>query len=235
MLVSRSPVLRAGIENVLESTHEFRVVAQASNGLEAISLADGGHPDVAVVQDLLHGVSGVVTARAIHEASPKTKVVVLTESFDERRIVAAILYGVDALVPADIDSPGLIEVVRGVHAGERILEQMVLTRPELAARVFHEVRSIDQNMHTIKAHALTGREIAILDGVVRGLSNREIADGLFVVEQTIKNHVTSLLRKLRADDRTEAVVAAVRNRIVEIDEPMLMPPPALGGDQIAAA
>jgi DNA-binding NarL/FixJ family response regulator len=235
MLVSRSPVLRAGIRNVFESTLAAQIIGEAGNGLEAVALAYSRRPDLAIVQDSLEGVSGVVAARAIHEASPATKVAVLTESCDERRIVSAILYGVDALVPADIDGNGLIEIVHALYGGERILERMVLTRPELAAHVFQEVRSIDQNIKSIRAHALTGREIAILDGVVRGLSNREIADGLYVVEQTIKNHVTSLLRKLRADDRTEAVVAAVRNRIVEIEEPVLLPPHLIAADLISAA
>jgi DNA-binding NarL/FixJ family response regulator len=235
LLVSRSPVLSIGIQGALEAGSAFRIVGQARNGLEAAALAGSLLPAVAVIQDALRGVSGVVTARAIREVSPRSRIVVLAEQVDDKRIVSAILHGVDALLSAGIDGIGLSDAIGRLMSGERSLDHLVLTRPEIAAMVFSAVRAVGPDRERVRANALTGREIAILDGVVRGLSNRQIADGLYVVEQTVKNHMTSLLRKLSAGDRTEAVVTAVRNGIVEIGPPVPIPPPAVPGEFFSAA
>jgi DNA-binding NarL/FixJ family response regulator len=221
-LVARSPVLRIGIQGVLETDGRYRIVAEAENGLEAAAVASAYQPTAYVIQDALRGVSGVVVARAVREISPRAGILVLTDEVDDERIVAAVVHGVDALLPAAIDGPGLLAAVRRVVAGGRPLDDLVLSRPEIAARVFAEARAIPA---TGGSSALSGREIAILDGVVRGLSNREIADGLYVVEQTVKNHMTSLLRKLSAGDRTEAVVSAVRTGMIDLGPQIPVPPP----------
>jgi DNA-binding NarL/FixJ family response regulator len=221
-LVAQSPVLRIGIQGVLEADGRYRVVAEAENGLEAAAVASAYQPSAFVIQDALRGVSGVVVARAVREISPRTGILVLTDEVDDERIVAAVVHGVDALLPAAIDGPGLLAAVRRVIAGDRPLDELVLSRPEIAARVFAEARAAST---ADRSNALSGREIAILDGVVRGLSNREIAAGLYVVEQTVKNHMTSLLRKLSAGDRTEAVVSAVRTGMIDLGAQLPAPPP----------
>lgn len=216
LLVAQSPVLRIGIQGVLEAGKAYRVVAEAQNGLEAAALAMSHQPPIAVIQDALRGVSGIVAARAVREVSPRTRILVLTDEVDDDRIVSAVIHGVDSLLPAAIDGGGLIAAIGRLCAGERPLDVTVLKRPEIAARVFNEARRPVSAGGSSRSTGLSGREIAILDGVIRGLSNREIAAGLYVVEQTVKNHMTSLLRKLSAGDRTEAVVTAVRSGIIDL-------------------
>jgi DNA-binding NarL/FixJ family response regulator len=223
LLVAQSPVLRIGIQGVLEAGNGHRIVAEAENGLQATALAASHEPTLAVIQDALRGVSGVVVARALRDVSPRTRVVVLTDDVNDDRIVAAVVHGVDALLPAAIDGPNLLGELARVCAGERPLDAIVLSRPDIAARVFDEARVVATGDPSVRSCALSGREIAILDGVVRGMSNREIAAGLFVVEQTVKNHMTSLLRKLSAGDRTEAVVSAVRTGMIDLGAQL--PPP----------
>lgn len=223
LLVAQSPVLRIGIQMVLEARDDHRIVAEAENGLQATALAASHEPTLAVIQDALRGVSGVVVARAIRDVAPRTRLVVLTDEVDDERIVAAVVHGVDALLPSAIDGPGLLAELAGIRAGARPLDEIVLSRPDIAARVFDEARTVATGDPAVRSSALSGREIAILDGVVRGLSNREIAAGLFVVEQTVKNHMTSLLRKLSAGDRTEAVVSAVRTGMIDLGAQL--PPP----------
>jgi DNA-binding NarL/FixJ family response regulator len=225
LLVAQSPVLRIGIQGVLEAGNDHRIVAEAENGLQAAALAASHQPTLAVIQDALRGVSGVVVARSVRDVSPRTRIVVLTDDVDDARIVAAVVHGVDSLLPAAIDGPGLLRELARVRAGERPLDQIVLSRPEIAARVFAEARTVATGNPAVRSSTLSGREIAILDGVVRGMSNREIAAGLYVVEQTVKNHMTSLLRKLSAGDRTEAVVSAVRTGMIDLGA-QLPPPPA---------
>jgi len=225
LLVAQSPVLRIGIQGVIEAGEDFRIVAEAENGLQATAMAASHLPTLAIIQDALRGVSGVVVARAVRDVSPRTRIVVLTDEVDDERVVAAVVHGVDALLPAAIDGAGLLVALRRVCAGERPLEELVLTRAVIAARVFDEVRIAATGNPSAGSSALSGREIAILDGVVRGMSNREIAAGLYVVEQTIKNHMTSLLRKLSAGDRTEAVVSAVRTGMIDLGAQLPAPPP----------
>jgi DNA-binding NarL/FixJ family response regulator len=235
LLVAQSPVLRIGIQGVIEAGEDFRIIAEADNGLQATAMAASYEPTLAIIQDALRGVSGVVVARAVRDVSPKSRVVVLTDDVDDERIVAAVVHGVDALLPAAIDGAGLVTALRRVCAGERPLEDLVLSRREIAARVFDEARTVATGDPSVRSSALSGREIAILDGVVRGMSNREIASGLYVVEQTVKNHMTSLLRKLSAGDRTEAVVSAVRTGMIDLGAQLPAPPPADTSSMFSAA
>jgi DNA-binding NarL/FixJ family response regulator len=122
LLIAQSPVLRIGIQGVLDAGNDVRVIAEAENGLQATALAEAHSPQLAIIQDALRGVSGVVVARAIRDVSPKTRIVVLTEDESEARIVTAIVHGVDALLPAAIDGPGLVAALAGLRAGERPLE-----------------------------------------------------------------------------------------------------------------
>jgi DNA-binding NarL/FixJ family response regulator len=232
LLVAQSPVLRIGLQGVLE-TEGYRIVAEAPNALEATALAGSHQPSLAVIQDALRGVSGVVAARAVREVSPRTRVVVLTDEVNDERIVAAVVHGVDALLPSAVDGPRLLAALARVTAGERLLDEFVLSHPKVAAKVFAEARSAASASAALRSSMLSGREIAILDGVVRGLSNREIAGGLFVVEQTVKNHMTSLLRKLSAGDRTEAVVSAVRTGMIDLGAQL--PPPLDAGAAFSSA
>src|SRR5688572_17996367 len=142
LLVAQSPVLRIGIQGVIEAGEDFRVIAEADNGLQATAMAASHQPTLAIIQDALRGVSGVVAARAVRDVSPRSRVVVLTDEVDDERIVAAVVHGVDSLLPAAIDSAGLVTALRRVRAGERPLEDLVLSRPEIAARVFDEARTV---------------------------------------------------------------------------------------------
>jgi DNA-binding NarL/FixJ family response regulator len=235
LLVAQSPVLRIGIQGVIEAGDEYRIQAEAENGLQATALAASHQPTLAIIQDALRGVSGVVAARAVREVSPRTRIVVLTDEVEDERIVAAVVHGVDALLPSAIDGPGLIAELKRVCAGGRPLQELVLSRPEIAVRVFDEARTVATGDPAVRSSALSGREIAILDGVVRGMSNREIAAGLYVVEQTVKNHMTSLLRKLSAGDRTEAVVSAVRTGMIDLGAQLPAPPPIEQPSMFSAA
>lgn len=220
IVVAQSPVLRIGIQEVLERTGAFVVTSSAENGLDAVNALLMHEPEVAVIQDALRGVAGIVVARAVRELAPRAGIVVLTEQCTDLRLIAAVTHGVDALLPAGIEGEDLVRAIKQILAGTKPLAELALSRPELAARLFDEVRApglASSGLHmTRRQPLLTGREIAILDGVVRGLSNREIAEQLFVVEQTIKNQMTIILRKLSATGRTEAVVSAVRTGMIDL-------------------
>ncbi|MFL5758211.1 MAG: response regulator [Thermomicrobiales bacterium] len=221
LLVEDHPMFRKGLHRMLEDSGRFTVVAEAQNGHEAIHLADIHHPEIILIDVQLPGVTGLKVARVLRKQNPNAKIVFLSMHVDDERLFEAIRAGGVAYITKDTDAETLISSLRRVGAGENMLNQLVLTRPQLAWRVLSEFRALSNEPDTDMVMAsgalpLSTREIEVLDCVAQGLSNKEIADALFVTEQTVKNHMTSVLRKLNVNDRVQAVLFAVKNGWIEI-------------------
>jgi DNA-binding NarL/FixJ family response regulator len=221
LLVEDHPMFRRGLRRVLEETGRYAVVGEATNGHEAIHLAEVHRPDLVVMDAQLPGVTGLIIARVVRQQHPHTRIVFLSMHVDDERLFAAIRVGATAFLTNDIDDETLLDALRRVLAGENLINRLVLSRPQLAWRVLSEFRALATEPEgtadaTIAALPLSAREVGVLDCVVQGLSNKEIADALFVTEQTVKNHVSSVLRKLGVDDRVQAVCYAARNGWIEV-------------------
>jgi DNA-binding NarL/FixJ family response regulator len=221
LLVEDHPMFRKGLRRMLEESGRFTVVDEAQNGHEAIHKADIHHPDIIVIDVQLPGVTGLKVARVLRKQNPAPKIVFLSMHVDDERLFEAIRAGGVAYLTKDTDAETLIDSLRRVSAGENLINQLVLSRPQLAWRVLSEFRALanDPDSDTVIATGalpLSSREIEVLDCVAQGLSNKEIADALFVTEQTVKNHMTSVLRKLNVNDRVQAVLFAVKNGWIEI-------------------
>jgi DNA-binding NarL/FixJ family response regulator len=206
---------------MLEDSGRFTIVGEAQNGHEAIHQAVIHHPELILIDVQLPGVTGLKVARVLRKQNPTTKIVFLSMHVDDERLFEAIRAGAVAYITKDTDAETLIDCLRRVSAGENLLNQLVLSRPQLAWRVLSEFRTLanDPEADTVIASGalpLSSREIEVLDCVAQGLSNKEIADALFVTEQTVKNHMTSVLRKLNVNDRVQAVLFAVKNGWIEI-------------------
>jgi DNA-binding NarL/FixJ family response regulator len=221
LLVEDHPMFRKGLRRMLEDSGRFTIVGEAQNGHEAIHQADIHHPELILIDVQLPGVTGLKVARVLRKQNPTTKIVFLSMHVDDERLFEAIRAGAVAYITKDTDAETLIDCLRRVSAGENLLNQLVLSRPQLAWRVLSEFRTLanDPEADTVIASGalpLSSREIEVLDCVAQGLSNKEIADALFVTEQTVKNHMTSVLRKLNVNDRVQAVLFAVKNGWIEI-------------------
>lgn len=221
LLVEDHPMFRKGLRRMLEDSGRFTVVGEAQNGHEAIHQADIHHPELILIDVQLPGVTGLKVARVLKKQNPTSKIVFLSMHVDDERLFEAIRAGAVAYITKDTDAETLIDALRRVSAGENLLNQLVLSRPQLAWRVLSEFRTLanDPEAETVIASGalpLSSREIEVLDCVAQGLSNKEIADALFVTEQTVKNHMTSVLRKLNVNDRVQAVLFAVKNGWIEI-------------------
>jgi DNA-binding NarL/FixJ family response regulator len=212
---------RQGLRRMLEETGRFAVVGEAQNGHEAIHQADIHRPELILIDVQLPGVTGLKVARVLRRQHPTSKIVILSMHVDDERLFEAIRAGAVAYITKDTDSETLIDSFRRVCAGENLINHLVLSRPQLAWRVLSEFRALanDPNGESeIESGVLplSSREIEVLDCVAQGLSNKEIAEALFVTEQTVKNHMTSVLRKLNVNDRVQAVLFAVKNGWIEI-------------------
>lgn len=223
MIVDDHPLFRQGLRRLIEDGSRFTVVAEASTGYEAIRLADIHEPYIILSDIQLPGVTGLKIARILKKQHPSTHIIMVSMHIDDDRLFDAVRAGASAFLSKDIEAQELLDVISRVSNGEQLINQTVLQRPHLAWKVLAEFRSLADRGDGANipkppqsAIPLSVREIEVLDCVAQGLSNKEIADALYITEQTVKNHMTSVLRKLEVTDRVQAVLFAVKHGWVEI-------------------
>ena len=221
LLVEDHPVFRRGLRRLLEESGGFQVVGEARNGHEAIHLAEVHRPDLVLLDVRLPGITGLKVGHILRRQHERVKLVFLSMHLDDDRLFEAIRAGGAAFLTKDLDPPVLVRALRRVATGENLINQLVLARPQLASRVLSEFRALAEDPDTARPAnggmlPLSTRELEVLDCVAQGLSNKEIAQELYVTEQTIKNHMTSVLRKLHVNDRVQAVLYAVKHGWIEL-------------------
>jgi DNA-binding NarL/FixJ family response regulator len=218
LLVDDHPLFLQGLRWTLEAENDMEIVGEVNDGQAAIQQADLLVPDVIICDINLPGMNGLEVTRILRRRYPQTAIVVLTMHEDDEQLFSSIRVGAAAYITKNISPEELVTTVRRVGQGEYLINENVLSRPFVASRVldeFRELSSIDQNMGSIFS-PLTPREVEILDCVARGNSNKEIARLLSISDQTVKNHMTSILRKLAVNDRTQAVIYALRHGWIKI-------------------
>jgi DNA-binding NarL/FixJ family response regulator len=208
-------VVRAGLRALLEHHEHFHVVAEASTGEEAIRKAQEWHPDVAVLDIRMPGISGIEACRQIVSNVSGCRVIMLTTYAEDELLFAAIRAGASGYVLKRIGDNDLVQAVERISRGENILD------PALTATVFSEMRKADQTQRAAAFSELTPQELAVLSLVAHGMTNRQIAVKLFLGEGTVRNYVSSVLAKIGVANRAEAAAFAVKHNIDEI-----LPPPS---------
>ena len=220
LLVDDHPVFRTGLRRVLEATGRYEVVAEAGNAHEAIRAAEETRPGLILLDVQLPGITGLRITRILRRKQTRARIVVISVHVDDDRIIEAARAGAVGFLQKDIGAEGLTAALARICAGENLLRAELLARPELARRLRAELRLPGERNGGNTPMPLSTRELAVLDCVAQGLSNKEIADELYVSEQTVKNHMTSVLRKLNATDRVGAILYAVRQGWMEVAPPV---------------
>lgn len=205
MLADDHVVVRAGLRAMLEGADGIEVVGEAANGTEAIALARRVEPDVILMDLRMPQVDGVTATARIREQRPDTHVLVLTTYETDADIVRAVGAGATGYLLKDATRDEVLRAIRSTAAGEAALASRV------ASRLMQRMRAPGQE-------ALTAREIEVIMLVARGLTNKEIANALYLSEATVKTHLLHVFAKLGVDDRTEAVTVAARRGIVSIED-----------------
>lgn len=222
LVVDDHPLFRRGIRWSLEHEHDLLVVGEASDGINAVQQCDLLVPDVVLIDINMPQMSGLEVTRVIKRRHPQTGIIILTMHEDDEQLFHAIRVGAAAYATKDVEAEELIKLIRKVARGEYLINENVLSRPFVASRVldqFRELSQIDSVSESVFS-PLTPREVEILDCVAQGNSNKEIARILNISDQTVKNHITSILRKLAVNDRTQAVIYALRHGWIKLsDEP----------------
>jgi DNA-binding NarL/FixJ family response regulator len=223
LLVDDQQIVRQGLSTILKYAAGIEVVGQADDGHEAIALAQDLRPDVVLMDLKMPHLGGIPATRQICTAHPKTHVIILTTYDTDDLVFEGIKAGAKGYLLKDTSSETLVEAIRGVVQGESQLD------PGIARRVLDEFqrladqptlppadRSMKETADGGMLEPLTPREEEVLNLLVEGLSNREISSRLHLTEGTVKNYVSAIIAKLQANDRTHAVVTALRRGLVEL-------------------
>lgn len=218
-LVDDHPLFRQGVKAALQADPAIEIVGEATNSEEAFDQIRAIEPDVVITDVKLPSNDGLALTRQIRLHTPGIGVVVLSAYDDEEVLFQAIKVGAAAYFTKDVPPEILIAGIRRISRGEYLINESVLTRPLVASRVLRQFRDLSlvgQDVEPLFA-PLSAREIEILDYIAKGNSNKEIARQLKISDQTVKNHITSILRKLAVNDRTQAVVFALRRGWIKME------------------
>ena len=220
LLADASRITTMGITQVLEKEADMEIVGVAIDGEDAVTRAAELEPDVLIIEAELPRLSGIEAAQRIRREIPHVAVVVLTADDQEQTLFDAIRAGAAAYLHKDCDPAELVESIRKVRAGTFVINEKIFSRPAVASRVLAEFRELSvYGPGSAKVFApLSPREVQILDNIAQGRTNKEVAYALAISEQTVKNHMSSILRKLSVNDRTQAVVYAIRQGWIKAPE-----------------
>lgn len=204
LLVDDQAMFREGLRTLLATQPDFEVVGEAANGEEALHLSATSHPEVVLMDLRMPVLDGVAATRRLRALHPEVRVIILTTFDDDEDIFEGLRAGALGYLLKDASSAKLFEAVRAAARGESFLQ------PSVAAKVVAEFARLAEHAPRaeVPAEALSDRELAVLRLVAQGASNKEIALALFIAEGTVKNHLTNILTKLDARDRTQAALKA---------------------------
>lgn len=212
LLADDHAVVRKGIREFLEEDGEVAVVAEASNGAEAVRLAGEHRPTVAVLDVQMPGMSGIEATRQIKSAYPEIRVLILTAYDEDPYVFALLRAGADGYVLKNSDPDDLVRAVKTVASGGKVLS------PDIAAKVVAQFTSGKPAAAAIQVEPLTERELEVLRLAAHGLTNKAIAVELGVSDRTVQGHLASIYGKLGVASRTEAVTKALKLGWLVLDE-----------------
>jgi DNA-binding NarL/FixJ family response regulator len=220
LLVDDHALFRVGMRQILEREPGFDIVGEADDTRSAFDLAVQLSPDIILMDLSLPAPGGIETTQRIKRELPSAGIIVLAVNEDEDALFDAIKAGAAAFILKDVAPDDLVAIILRVAAGEYLINDKVFAKPAVASRVLKEFRELaiyGQEAAPIFA-PLSPREVEILDNIAQGMTNKQVAYALSISEQTVKNHMSSILRKLSVNDRTQAVVYAMRQGWIRMPE-----------------
>jgi DNA-binding NarL/FixJ family response regulator len=217
-------ILRIGLRLLMTEWSDVELVGEASTGYEAIDLANQTQPDLVIMDLGMPLMDGIEACKVIKKDNPEIKVIVLTSHTDSKDISAALSAGATGYCLKDVDSERLRTAIQSVASGDvwldsRVAAQIMSSKvkpsePNTTPSTPAEIEPAPATSVEFEADVLSPRELEVLALLVEGLSNKKIAERLFISPDTVKTHIRHIMEKLAAADRTDAAVKAVRNKLV---------------------
>jgi DNA-binding NarL/FixJ family response regulator len=203
------PMLREGLVAVLDTQQDFEVVGEAADGSEVVRLAERLNPDVILLDLEMPGVDGVAALEKLRSADSEARTIVFTAYDTDERILGALRAGARGYLLKGASRTEIFDAIRTVHAGGSLLQPVVTNKL---------LQTMSRKERRAETEPLTPREIEVLGLLALGLQNKEIASRLFITERTVKFHVSSLMHKLGAENRTETVTIAAQRGLIQLTE-----------------
>jgi DNA-binding NarL/FixJ family response regulator len=220
LLVDDHALIRVGMRSIIEGEPDMDIVGEAADPRSALEAALETTPDIILMDLSLPAPGGIEATQRIKRELPSCGIIVLAVDEDEDALFEAIKAGAAAFILKDVGPDDLVTIIRRVSDGEFLINDKVFAKPAVASRVLKEFRELavyGQEAAPIFA-PLSPREVEILDNIAQGMTNKQVAYALSISEQTVKNHMSSILRKLSVNDRTQAVVYAMRQGWIRMPE-----------------
>lgn len=221
IIIDDHQLFREGVKRILDFESSFDVVAEGDDGSEAMDLVEEHKPDVVIMDINMPNMNGVEATKMLVQRYPDTKVIILSIHDDENYVQHALKTGAQGYLLKEMDADALIDAVRVVAEGGSYLHPKVTHNLVKEYRRLAAEEGADRDsLHAVEIrrplHLLTRRECEVLQLLADGKSNRAIGETLYISEKTVKNHVSNILQKMNVNDRTQAVVLAIKNGWVEV-------------------
>lgn len=210
MIADDHVLMRQGLKQLLELEEDIAVIAQSGDGEETVKKALEYNPDVILLDINMPSMNGIEVLRRLKDLGTVSKIIMLTIHQDKEYLFETMKIGADGYVLKDSDADSLIKAIRDVNMGKTYIQ------PSIASMLVEGLEEKDSNKELDKIRQLTKREYEVLSLIAEGLSNKDIADKLFISEKTVKNHVSSIFKKLDVNDRIQAAIFAFKNDIKKI-------------------
>lgn len=224
LLIDDHKIFREGVKRVIEMEDHFKVVGEGSDGIDALRLVEECQPDVILLDINMPNMNGVEATEEILRRSPSSKIIILSIHDEEAYVYKTLQCGAYGYLLKEMDVDALLEAIKVVADGGAFIH------PKVTGKLIDEFRrmKIEEDLlkssamnayaqeYRIPYHLLTRRECEVLQLMAEGKSNKKIGDMLFISEKTVKNHVSNILQKMKVQDRTQAVVEAIKNSWVKL-------------------
>ena len=211
MIVDDHELIREGISKILDMENDIDIVFKAKSGIEALEALKDVKPDVILLDINMNELNGIETLKKIKASGSKTKIIMLTVYDDVEYISQSVNLGANGYVLKDSDSDTLIKTIKIVNEGGSYIQ------PTLATQLIKHMTNEKKNTNDKKLlELLTRRELIVMKEISSGLNNKSISKKLNISEKTVKNHVSSILKKLELQDRTQVAIYAIKNKIIDL-------------------